>query len=555
MGCWFARLKYYHVPVGLTNHGRSLKMREPIRRVTISAMLLRRKLPFHLTILFLMPALLLAGCVRPGPAATGPATQQPAVQPGALPAHGDDEARPLVEQLGATVPPYSGQPTADAPHYEINVAPGSTLSSHTVAAGETLGILAQRYSTTVEELMTLNGLTNPDLVQVGQSLQVPGVEIRQMVGPDFKIIPDSELVYGPMAQAFDASVFMAELGGYVTRHQEQVEGQTMAGPAIVQLVADRYSLNPRLLLAVLEHQTGWVTEASPVSTTPNLGYSGTGAAGLYGQLSWAANLLNLGYYGRAEGGLRGFNLGDDTQVTFSPLINDGTASVQRFFAAIDGATYDTWQEVTSQGGFFMTFDRLFGNPFAYTYEPILPVELEAPAMELPWQAGETWYFTGGPHGAWNTGSAWGALDFVPPAEQAGCMPSDAWVTSMTNGVVVRSGHGAVVVDLDGDSFAGTGWAITYMHLETRERIALGTAVKTGDRLGHPSCEGGFSNGTHLHIARSFNGRWLSADGDLPFVMSGWLSSGAGAEYDGYLTRDDHSRVACECREEINAISR
>lgn len=465
-----------------------------------------------------------------------------------------DNSLPLVEQLGTPVPSYTGQPTPDAPHYEVNFAPGNTVGTHTVAAGETLGTLAQRYGTTIAELMELNGLTNPDLVHVGQALQVPGVEIKQVVGPEFKIIPDSELVYGPASGGFDARAFAIEAGGYLPRHQEQVEGQPMDGPAILQLVAYRHSVNPRLLLAVLEHQTGWVTQASPGSTTPNLGYSGPGATGLYGQLSWAANLLNLGFYGRAEGGLRGFNLGEDTQVTFSPHINDGTAGVQRFFAAVAGATYESWQEATGPDGFYATYYRLFGNPFAYTFEPLLPDGLTAPEMELPWAEGETWYYTGGPHGAWNSGSAWGALDFVPPGEQVGCLQSNAWVTSMTGGIIVRSGHGAVVVDLDGDGYAGTGWAVTYMHLETRDRLPLGAEVATGDNLGHPSCEGGFSNGTHLHIARSYNGRWISADGEMPFEMSGWVSSGAGAEYDGYLMRGDVSREACVCREEINAIT-
>jgi hypothetical protein len=286
-----------------------------------------------------------------------------------------------------------------------------------------------------------------------------------------------------------------------------------------------------------------------------MGYSGAGADGLYGQLSWAANLLNLGYYGRSEGGLRGFNLGNDTQVLFAPTINDGTAGVQRFLGAVDGVTYDTWLAETSEGAgsFLDTYEKLFGNPFAYTYEPIRPADLTAPPLELPWAEGATWYYTGGPHGAWNSGSAWGALDFVPPAEQVGCLPSDEWVTAMADGVVTRSGNGAVVVDLDGDGYAGTGWAITYMHLETRDRIAAGANVKVGDRLGHPSCEGGFSNGTHLHIARSYNGRWISADGGMPFEMSGWLSSGAGAEYDGYLTNGNVTRSACVCREEVNAI--
>lgn len=191
--------------------------------------------------------------------------------------------------------------------------------------------------------MSLNGLTDPDLLKVGQTLQVPGVDIQRVLGPDVKIIPDSELVYGPAAKEFDAGAFLTELGGYVTGYREEVEGQSMDGPAILQLVADRHSVNPRLLIAILEHQTGWITQASPPSTTVDLGYSGPGTPELYGQLSWAANLLNLGFYGRAEGGLRGFNLGDDTQITFSPLVNDGTAGVQRFFGAIDGATYESWR--------------------------------------------------------------------------------------------------------------------------------------------------------------------------------------------------------------------
>ena len=502
--------------------------------------------------LLLVLLLALAGCVRPGPELpddlTGAAGEVESATAESAPADA-----PLIAQLGTAAPAFADQPTPDPPHYTVDTSAAGGLGSHIVVAGETLGQLAQRYGTTVAELMTLNGLDNADLVQVGQSLQVPGSTIQQVAGPDFKIIPDSELVYGPAARDFDVRAFAAALNGALMSYQEQVEGQTMDGPAIVQLVADRHSVNPRLLLAVLEHRAGWVTQATPTPGSSILGNSAAGANSLYIQLSWVANLLNLGFYGRNEGGLRSFNLGDSTQITLSPLINDGTAGVQLFLAAVDGATVETWQRETGPEGFYATYSRLFGNPFAYTVEPLIPTDLASPPLELPWAAGETWYFTGGPHGGWNTGSAWAALDFVPPGQQTGCIPSDAWVTAMADGVVSRSGHGAVVVDLDGDGFAGTGWAITYMHLETRDRAPLGAQIQTGDRLGHPSCEGGFSNGTHLHIARTYNGRWISADGQLPFVMSDWVSSGAGAEYDGYLTRAADTREACVCREAINAI--
>jgi LysM repeat protein len=478
-----------------------------------------------------------------------------------VPAIDPTSAAPIAEQLGTPIPDYTGRPTPDLPYYDVAPGTESSVGSHTVAAGETLGTIAQRYNTTIEELITLNALTNPDIISVGQQLQVPGVEIQRVVGPEFKIVPDSELVYGPGAADFDSRAFVTALGGRLVDYQEEVEGQSMDGPAIVQLVADRHSVNPRLLLAVLEHRAGWVTQANPPERANLLGYVGDSVpTGLYRQLSWVANLLNLGFYGRADGGLRGFNLGETTQVTFAPTINHGTAGVQRFLGAVEGVTYESWQQDTGPDGLYATYIRLFGNPFGYALDPLLPAGLVAPALELPWAAGETWYFTGGPHGAWNSGSAWGALDFVPPGEQAGCIPTDAWVTAMAPGVVVRSDHGAVVVDLDdgdtaADGYAGTGWAITSMHLETRDRIAVGTRVQTGDRLGHPSCEGGFSNGTHVHVVRSYNGRWISADGDMPFEMSGWLSSGAGAEYDGYLTRGNVTKGACVCREDVNAIAR
>lgn len=515
-----------------------------------------------LTLALLLAAL--AGCVRPGP--RPPDLPQP-TRPGldgagdSAPLTATTSSAPLIAQLGTPVPVYGAVPTPDAPHYEVNPnTVGTTTGSHTVVVGETLGTIAQRYGTTVEELISLNDLTNPDVINVGAQLQVPGATIEQVIGPDFKIIPDSELVYGPAAAGFDTRAFLEGLGGRVVGFTESVEGQTMTGPDIVQLVADRYSINPRLLLAVLEHQSGWVSQASPPQRPSLLGHSGTGASSLYIQLGWAANLLNLGYYGRSEGGLRSFNLGEDAQVTVAPAVNDGTAGVQRFFAAVDGATLNAWQQDVGPDGLHATFDRLFGNPFAYTYEPILPPDVSQPPLELPWQEGETWYYTGGPHGAWNTGSAWGALDFVPEAEQAGCVQTDAWVTAMAPGVVTRSGHGAVVVDLDtganqSDSYAGTLWAITYMHLEARDRVPVGTRVATGDRLGHPSCEGGFSNGTHVHVVRSFNGRWISADGALPFEMGGWVSAGAGAEYDGYLTKGNVTKGACVCREEVNSITR
>jgi murein DD-endopeptidase MepM/ murein hydrolase activator NlpD len=493
---------------------------------------------------------LLAGCVRPGPDA---AIEMTGVTPIGVEAEGNgqDEA-PVVAQLGTPLPTYVGVPTRDDPHYEIGGNAGSALT-HIVAPGETLGIVAQQYATTIEELVSLNNLSNADLIQVGQQLVVPGQAAPPSYGPTFKIIPDSELVYGPGARAFDVRAFLESLDSVLLQVEEDVEGQMLSGPEIIQLVAERHSVNPRLLLAVLEYKGTWVTRDDMAEIAGFMGNAGPGSMSLYGQLSWAANQLNLGFYGRADGGLRNVSVAGEP-VFFDPTINHGTAGVQQFLSAGANVTVDGWTRDAGPDGLYSTYEALFGSPFAYAIEPLLPADLQAQALLLPWAPGETWYYTSGPHGAWNSGSAWGALDFAPPGEQLGCVQSDAWVTAMAGGLVVRSGFGAVVVDLDGDGDEGTGWAHTYMHLETRDRVAEGTTVEAGDRLGHPSCEGGFSNGTHLHIVRSYNGRWISADGDLPFNLSGWVSQGLGSEYDGLLVRGDETREACACRDPINAIT-
>jgi hypothetical protein len=77
----------------------------------------------------------------------------------------------------------------------------------------------------------------------------------------------------------------------------------------------------------------------------------------------------------------------------------------------------------------------------------------------------------------------------------------------------------------------------YLHIEQRERILLGTWVETGDILGHPSCEGGKATGTHVHIARKYNGEWIPASGALPFVLDGWTAHAGVDPYQGSLTKD------------------
>jgi murein DD-endopeptidase MepM/ murein hydrolase activator NlpD len=103
----------------------------------------------------------------------------------------------------------------------------------------------------------------------------------------------------------------------------------------------------------------------------------------------------------------------------------------------------------------------------------------------------------------------------------------------------------LVLDLDGDGDERTGWAVFYLHIAKDGRVPVGTEVSAGDPLGFPSCEGGRSTGTHIHVARKYNGEWMEADGPVPFVMSGWRPIRGIRPYHGWLVKDDLMVMASE----------
>jgi LasA protease len=429
-------------------------------------------------------------------------------------------------------------PTPDNPHQTQKLR--SEPEKYIVQPGDTLGQIAEAYSISVEQIVKANDLANANVLDVGQTLKIPVADPEE-TGPSFKIIPDSELIYSPYTAFFDLPGFIKDQAGYLASYHEKIDDNNkLSGAEIIQLVAQNYSVNPRLLLALLEYQGQWVTKQNidKAKQTYPMGWKDPQREGLYRQLAWTANQLNQGYYLWLVNGVVTWVLNDGRVVPIDATINAGTAGVQNFFAQFSG--YQQWKNVVTQDGFISTYQRLFGYPFDLAFEPLLPEGLSQPVLQLPFEKGVKWAYTGGPHAGWDTGSAWAAIDFAPDNEALGCVPSGAWVVAVGDGLVIRSGDGIVLQDVEdpngypSDGLEQTGWVILYLHVATKDRITAGTYLKAGDRIGHPSCEGGIASGSHLHLARRYNGEWIPADQDLPFVLDGWVSSGSGQEYEGYL---------------------
>lgn len=431
--------------------------------------------------------------------------------------------------------------------------PASGDIRYTVVAGDTLGAVAARFGVAVEELMAGNGLSDPNQLQVGQTLAIKSAPARE--GPATRVIPDSELVNGPAYVGFDTAAEIARFGGQLAGYSESVNGVEMTGPEIVATISRDFSVGPRLLLAILEARGGWVTGAvsDPTRLSYPAGLADPARSGLWRQLNWLADRLNGGYYDWQTRGSRALTLADGTRLAGQPDLGPGSFAVQRAlaFQATEAELPGLLAEVQA------AYLRLFGDPFALERPAPVPARIRFPALDLPFAQGDLWWMTGGPHGGWADGSAWAALDFVPEEDERGCFTSARWAVAAADGVVLPGGEGQLWLDLDGDGERRSGPVLLYMHLAAEDRAAPGTMVKAGDRLGHPSCEGGLSNATHLHLARLYDGAWLAAAGDAPFELGGWRATGGQQAYDGGLLRaDGQKREACECRTDgVNDLRR
>jgi murein DD-endopeptidase MepM/ murein hydrolase activator NlpD len=448
-------------------------------------------------------------------------------------------------------------------------------------SGDSLKAVASRFGLHPDEISSPSPLPQDELLAPGQLLLLPPRVEEMRANHELikfhQFMPDSEVVYGPSAADFDVSQYLVKTDGYLAEHREYL-GSTSWTPAadVVTRIALENSINPRLLLALMEYECSCVLGDSPGKLGEGyvLGVEQYEHQWLYGQLGWAANELSKGYYGWRSGSLTEIRLPNGIILRPAPESNAGSVALLYYFTSL--ATQksiqkiptmqrplmdsipvdDSWRTaLDKQDGFLNLYQRMFGDRISRSemVEPLFPDGLQAPELQLPFEAGFVWSYTSGPHKAWQTEGALAALDFAPSSKRSGCELSYAWVVAAADGIVTRTGDGFVIQDLDGSRNSGddpasdenefTGWALLYMHIRDEEKVPEGAYLKAGDPIGHPSCQGGPATGTHLHFARKYNGEWIAADGPLPLILSGWRVHAGEAPYEGTLTKDEQTVVA------------
>src|SRR6185503_6236501 len=159
-------------------------------------------------------------------------------------------------------------PTSGRPEY----SPGE-LVDYTAQNGDTLPALAARFNTTVKEIMEANPIIPREATTMppGLPMQIP-IYYLPLWGTAYQSIPDHAFVNGPAQIGFSTSAFISSTSGWLKNYRVYAGEKMRTGAEAVDYIATNYSISPQLLLAILEYQSGALTQPGTPAGKYMLGF-------------------------------------------------------------------------------------------------------------------------------------------------------------------------------------------------------------------------------------------------------------------------------------------
>ena len=236
-------------------------------------------------------------------------------------------------------------------------------------------------------LITINQLSNPNMLFVGQILKLPGPP--RATTPAVKTLPDAAFIRGPASGNFDLADFIAQLPGYLRDYYEQwvygaaeggVNSEMRSAAQIIESVSLEYSIDARILLTLLEYRGRWLSDALPDAhrLSQPIVIGSAPPRGLYHQLSWAADWLNRGYYGWRYGSLTSLTALSGERYRIATGLNAASVALQTLYSQINPAP--RWQQDVSSEGFVSQYRAYFGDPFTNADDATIPSHLKQPSL-------------------------------------------------------------------------------------------------------------------------------------------------------------------------------
>lgn len=374
-------------------------------------------------------------------------------------------------------------------------------------------------------------------VRVAGARTEPGTPLVEPPGPAYAIA-DEQFISGTLRDQLAVARFLEAEGSILAGNElEPVSGRPMPAAAALAFLGEAYTVSPSLLLALIEMEHGMLSERELPKAFSD-------------RLRWQARMLSRWFYdyyyrqGAArDGGPGELNAG-----------NAGTYALRNyFFAQVYGrgaypagegerdVQLAAWERTLAA-----TYGRYFGSLWAGRLAARRPAAADynaLPSLELPWNGDGIWYFTGGPHNFDGSNRLpLSGVDFQPVG-YGGCNPPVAreqWVVAAAGGRTVGYQSWWLKLDHDFDGDVMSGWQTVYGHLA--HGVAPGLYITPGQRLGNPSCYGGFASGVHVHFGVKFENVWQPV---MDISLSGWHFERGEEAYEGWMVRPGGAeRRAC-----------
>ena len=337
-------------------------------------------------------------------------------------------------------------------------------------------------------------------------------------------VSNGEFVWGPNVGDFDIQAFLQNRDSPLAPYAQDVA-----------LWASYSSVNPRLLLAVLEFRYGLVTSL-PDGAAKDEVFGMIGSTAVEMATAFYQHLYSWGERRprgqAAPSGAPTVILKDGTAAEFAPDIPSGTYSLAVALA-----------ETTDAGGLVEaltpnspnSFDRVYGAMFPQddlrarsneiTPSSVPPSNL----LQFPFPMQATWTY-GGPH-SWNGDSTppFSSLDFFSRGSTCAA-PAYLFAVAAADGTTSRPYGYTCWLEID----HGGGWKTSYYHLRN---LTSGWFQVRNSPLGTIACEicaGGYATGPHVHFSLKYNGAYVSLEG---VQLTGWtVHVGSVAYTSGWIQR-------------------
>lgn len=351
------------------------------------------------------------------------------------------------------------------------------------------------------------------------------------------LISDGQFVWGPNVGNFDVSRYLSTRNSPLLMYAEDI-----------QAWAAYTSINPKILLTVLELQNHWISRI-PDDVEQEVILAVIEQVSMDLATTFYDHMYIWGNRRLSESPksfeLPSLTFDENTILELNPETTSGSFAIATVLA--QGVSQKSWEASlipSDPTSFSQTFSTLFPETDPLDNSNSIDPSTLPPDdfLQLPFPLGADWTFNGTHswHGG-DIGPDRSSMDFSTNWPRGATLPDHYTVASHEGiGYVYAPSRTNLPcwMQISYEMNPGEVWSTSYYHLlnlgDPGDRGYLSRNESVG-KIGVEVCNGGFASSAHVHFTLRYNGAFYDLDG---VKLSGWtVYSGSDPYYSGYLERD------------------